>query len=151
MDVDVAVEAVLPFTPDVVASYAGDPSNAPDWYANIRSVEWLTPPPVALGSRVSFVALFLGRRLAYTYEVVELEPGKMLVMRTSDGPFRMQTTYTWEPVPAGTLMRLRNCGTPSGFARIARPVVRRAMKRAMNEDLARLGERLRHHHPLSQR
>lgn len=129
---------------EVVASYAGDPSNAPEWYANIESVRWQTPPPVAVGSRMDFEARFLGRRLAYTYEVVELVPGERLVMRTADGPFPMETTYTWATVPDGTLMGLRNRGTPSGFARVAAPVMRRAMHAAMTKDLARLAERLEH-------
>jgi hypothetical protein len=30
--------------------------------------------PVQLGSKIDFVAQFLGRRLAYTYEVVEFAP-----------------------------------------------------------------------------
>lgn len=144
MDVDVEVEAVIPYPPEVVAAYAGDPGNAPTWYANIVSVDRRTPPPLAVGSRMDFVATFLGRRLSYTYEVVALEPGRRLVMRTADGPFPMETTYTWEPVPGGTRMRLRNRGTPSGFAKVAAPVVATAMRRAMTKDLARLTERLRH-------
>ncbi|MGY1606863.1 MULTISPECIES: SRPBCC family protein [unclassified Geodermatophilus] len=144
MDVDVAVEAVIPHPREVVASYAGDPSNAPQWYANIVSVNWQTPPPVAVGSRMDFEARFLGRRLSYTYEVVELEPGDRLVMRTADGPFPMETTYTWESVPGGTRMRLRNRGAPSGFAKIGARVMARAMEGAMRKDLARLAERLRY-------
>ena len=143
MDVDVAVEAVLPHPRELVASYAGDPSNAPEWYANIISVRWRTPPPVAVGSRMDFEARFLGRRLSYTYEVVELDPEERLVMRTADGPFPMETTYTWESVAKGTRMTLRNRGTPSGFAKVAAPVMARAMKGAMTKDLARLEERLR--------
>jgi hypothetical protein len=143
VDVDVEVRAVLPFPREVVAAYAGDPGNAPDWYANIDSVRWQTPPPVAVGSRMDFEARFLGRRLAYTYEVVELVPGERLVMRTADGPFPMETTYTWSEDPGGTEMRLRNRGTPSGFVKVAAPVMRRAMKAAMTKDLARLAERLR--------
>jgi hypothetical protein len=142
MEVDVEVEALIPCPRDVVASYAGDPGNAPLWYANITSVHWRTAPPVAVGSRMDFEARFLGRRLSYTYEVVELEPGERLVMRTADGPFPMETTYTWEPAPGGTLMRLRNRGTPTGFAKVAGPVMARAMKSAMSKDLARLTERL---------
>jgi hypothetical protein len=144
MDVDVQVEAVIPFPRAVVASYAGDPNRAPDWYANIDFVRWRTPPPVEVGSQMDFEARFLGRRLAYTYEVVELVPGERLVMRTADGPFPMETTYTWQPVPGGTLMRLRNRGTPSGFAKVAAPVMRMAMKGAMTKDLARLTKRLQH-------
>ena len=144
MDVDVEAHAVLRFPREVVASYAGDPTHAPDWYANIESVRWQTSPPVAVGSRMDFEARFLGRRLAYTYEVTELVPAERLVMRTADGPFPMETTYTWQSVPGGTLMGLRNRGTPSGFARVAAPVMRRAMQGAMTKDLARLAERLGH-------
>jgi hypothetical protein len=135
--VDVQVETTIDRPPSEVAAYAGDPSNAPEWYANIRSVEWQTAPPVAVGSRMEFVAQFLGRRLAYTYEVVELT-GSRLVMRTADGPFPMETTYTWSPAGAGTRMTLRNRGNPSGFARIGAPVMERAMRRATAKDLARL-------------
>ena len=143
MEVDVRVEALIPFPGATVTSYAGDPSNAPQWYANIQSVRWRTPPPVAVGSRMDFEARFLGRRLNYTYEVVELVPGQRLVMRTTEGPFPMETTYTWESVPGGTQMRLRNRGTPTGFAKLAAPLLAKAMKSAMAKDLARLTERLR--------
>jgi uncharacterized membrane protein len=142
VDVDVEVDAVIPFPVERVSGYAGDPGNAPDWYANIRSVTWRTPPPVAIGSRMDFVAHFLGRKLVYTYEVVEHDPGRRLVMRTSDGPFPMRTTYTWEPVDGGTLMSLRNTGTPSGFSKVAAPMMARAMRSAMTKDLQRLRERL---------
>ncbi len=139
MDVDVTVETTIKCDPAVVAGFAGDPTNAPRWYANIRSVHWQTPLPVVVGSRLDFVAHFLGRRLAYTYEVVQLEPASRLVMRTSDGPFPMETTYTWEPAGDGrTKMTLRNRGEPSGFARLTAPMMERAMRRSTSKDLARL-------------
>ena len=142
MNVDVEVEALIPFPREEVAAFAGDPTHAPEWYANIRSVQWRTPPPVAVGSQMDFEARFLGRRLAYTYEVVELEPGRRLVMRTADGPFPMETTYIWEDRDGGTFMRLRNRGEPSGFANVAAPMMAWAMTGAMRKDLARLAERL---------
>ena len=136
--VDVAVERVIRAPADTVASYAGDPSHAPQWYANIRSVEWRTDPPVRVGSRMDFVATFLGRRLAYTYEVTELVPGERMVMETAQGPFPMRTTYSWEAVGDGTRMTLRNTGQPSGFGRIGAPVMERAIRRATTKDLAAL-------------
>ena len=86
---------------------------------------------------MAFVAQFLGRRLAYTYEVVELVPGERLVMRTSEGPFPMETSYTWETTPEGfTHMTLRNRGTPTGFSRVMAPFMTWAMRRANQKDLA---------------
>jgi uncharacterized protein YndB with AHSA1/START domain len=137
-EVDVLTEAVIPLPVAEVAGYAADPANAPRWYANIASVEWETAPPVEVGSRVAFVARFLGRRIAYTYEVVEYEPRERLVMRTAQGPFPMETTYTWAPVQGGTRMILRNRGTPAGFGAIAAPVIAAAMRRANQKDLRAL-------------
>jgi len=139
MPIDVVTEIVIARAPERVAAFAREPDNAPTWYVNIQSVEWKTPRPLAVGSRVAFVAHFLGRRLAYTYEVVELEPDARLVMRTSEGPFPMETTYSWEPVPAGgTRMTLRNRGEPSGFGRLVAPLMASAMRRANRKDLAAL-------------
>ena len=102
-------------------------------------VEWKTPRPVRVGTRVAFVAEFLGRRLAYTYEVVTLEPGERLVMRTSEGPFPMETGYSWESSPdGGTRMTLRNRGEPAGFSRFVAPFMAMAIRRANIRDLARL-------------
>ena len=141
--VDVVTETVIRRPRDQVAAYVGDPGNAPQWYANIGSVEWRTAPPVAVGSRMDFVATFLGRRLAYTYEVVELVPGERLVMRTAQGPFPMETTYTWQPLDAdSTRMTLRNRGRPRGFSVLVAPFVGAAVRRANRADLARLRELL---------
>jgi uncharacterized membrane protein len=138
MPVDVLTEIVIDRPLATVAAYAGDPDNAPRWYANIKSVEWQTPPPLAIGARIAFVAELLGRRLAYTYEVVELDPRARLVMRTAEGSFPMETTYTWEATAAGTRMTLRNRGGSGGVARFAAPVMAAAMRRANRKDLARL-------------
>jgi len=137
--VDVVTDIVIDRPISVVASYAADPTNAPAWYANIDSVEWKTEPNVAVGSRVAFVARFLGRRLEYTYELVEYAPGVRLVMRTAEGPFPMETTYTWTAVTAtSTTMELRNRGEPAGFSKVAAPFMARAMRRANRQDLAKL-------------
>jgi uncharacterized protein YndB with AHSA1/START domain len=148
--VDVVTEIVIDRPCAEVAGYAADPTHAPQWDANIESIEWRTEPPVRVGSRMDFVARFLGRRLAYTYQVVELVPGNRLVMRTAQGPFPMETSYTWEAVDAGrTRMTLRNRGEPSGFGKLAAPVLAAAMRRANDKDLATIKRILEGGQPVS--
>jgi ligand-binding SRPBCC domain-containing protein len=137
--VDVLSEIEIARPRERVAGYAADPDNATAWYENIKAVVWESPRPLAVGTRLAFVAQFLGRRLAYTYEVAELVPSERFVMRTAQGPFPMETTYTWEEAGGGaTRMTLRNRGEPAGFAKLAAPMVARAMQRANGKDLARL-------------
>ena len=139
MFVDVTTEIRIARPIDLVANFAADPANAPLWYANIRSVEWRTEPAVAVGACAAFVANFLGRRLEYTYRVAAFEAGRLLTMRTADGPFPMETTYRWQSLEAQeTLMTLTNRGEPSGFSALVAPFVSMAMRRANNKDLRRL-------------
>ena len=139
MAVDVRTEVEIARPRDEVAAYAADPDNATAWYENIKAVEWKSPRPLAVGSQIAFVAQFLGRRIAYTYEVREFVPGSRLVMSTSEGPFPMETTYSWEDTTDGrTRVTLRNRGEPSGFATVAAPLLAAAMRRANKKDLAHL-------------
>lgn len=141
MSVDVQTEIEIQRPRAEVAAYAGDPNNAPEWYENIESAEWETPPPLSIGSRIKFAARFMGRRLAYTYQIRELVPDERLMMSTDEGAFPMETTYTWADTEAGaTKMTLRNRGEPVGFAKVGAPMMEAAMRRANRKDLKRLKE-----------
>lgn len=139
MSVDVTTDIVIDRPVEAVAAYAADPTNAPEWYDNIDSVEWKSEARVRKGAKATFVARFLGRRLTYTYELVEVVPDERLVMRTREGPFPMETTYTWAPIHGGgTQMTLRNRGEPAGFSKLMAPLMVPAMRRANRKDLAKL-------------
>jgi uncharacterized membrane protein len=139
MTVDVETQIEIDRPRAEVAAYAADPDNATSWYRNIAAVAWQSPKPLRIGSQVAFVARFLGRRLEYTYEVAEMIPGERFVQRTAQGPFPMETTYSWVDSPAGgTTMRLRNRGEPAGFSKLAAPIMASTIRRANQKDLARL-------------
>lgn len=138
MSVDVTTSIDIARPRRDVASYAADPGNVTAWYQNIERVEWRSDPPLRAGSRIAFVARFLGRTIAYTYEIKDLTRDERLVMATSEGPFPMETTYTWSDTSGGTRMTLRNRGNPSGFSKVAAPLMRPAIRRANQKDLRRL-------------
>ena len=139
MPVDVLSEIRIDRPRAEVAAYASDPENATSWYENIQTVEWKSPKPLTVGSQIAFVAHFLGRRLEYTYEIKEIVADERFVMATSQGPFPMETSYSWADSPdGGTEMTLRNRGEPTGFSRLAAPLIAAAMRRANRKDLQKL-------------
>ena len=137
--VDVLTEIDIKCPITKVSEYAANPDYAPEWYVNIHSAEWKTPKPLMIGSQIAFKAKFLGRELAYVYEVVEFIPGKKLVMKTANGPFPMETIYTWQTADANhTQMTLRNKGNPTGFSKIFSPFISSMMRRANMKDLKKI-------------
>lgn len=146
-EVDVLTEIDIDVPLERVAAFAADPDRVPEWYVNIRSVEWKTERPARVGSQIAFVAHFMGRVLAYTYEIVTWEAGKILVMRTAEGPFPMETSYRWESLSAqSTRMWLRNRGQPTGFSAMMSPLMSFMMRRANRKDLQALKKRLESDH-----
>jgi hypothetical protein len=139
--VDVITQLIIARPIGIVSAYAIDPNHAPEWYVNIKSAEWITPKSLAIGSQIAFKAEFLGKKLAYAYEIAELVDRQKLVMRTVDGPFPMETTYTWTDINGqATLMTLRNKGNPTGFSKLFAPFMAAMMRRANNKDLKKIKE-----------
>jgi hypothetical protein len=108
VDVETSIEIECPRS--MVAAFVSNPDTATQWYVNIQSITWETTPPAVVGSRIAFVAQFLGRRITYTYEVQEI-----LASATP-------SIATWRSIPSSVWIpgRLRQ-----GVWHIQRPAVGR--------------------------
>jgi uncharacterized membrane protein len=138
MTIDVTARTVIDRPRDEVAAYVTDHRNDPVWIGGISESELLGTGPIAEGSRVRRVASFLGKRIEYVNEVVRLEPGSVLDMRSVQSPFPMRITYTFADALGGTETSVRVQGEPAGLYRVGGPMMRRAVQRSIDRDVARL-------------
>lgn len=121
-----------------VEAYLLDPSNDPNWMKALTEARALSEGPVGPGYRVVRVARFLGRRMEYTLEIADYQPGHRLVMKSVGGPFPMNVTYSLEPVEGGTRVTIRNQGSAAGFFKLAEGALAGMVRKNVDQDLRNL-------------
>lgn len=143
MPFDVTVSGPVPAPPERVAAFLADPLNDTLWIGGIVEVR---PPdgPLAVGTRVERVAKFAGRRIDYVLEVVRLEPGRLLEMRSVAAPFPMRVAYEVAPAhegataPTSSIVTLRVGGGPGGILALFNWLTAIEVRRNLRADLRRL-------------
>jgi hypothetical protein len=140
--IDVTVERAIARPREDVAAFAMDWRNDRAWIGALTDVRLASDGPFGIGSRVSRTARFLGREIVYVNEIVELEPGRALAMRSVKAPFPMTVRYEFDDAGGDTLMRIRTGGDVGGFYRLAAPALAAAVRRGVSQDLERLDARL---------
>ena len=138
MSIDVIAEVAIRRPRAQVAGYMIDPAHDPVWIGGVREVRMETPSPVRAGTRVARVASFLGKRVEYVNEVTELDPERVLDMRSVKAPFPMRVTYSFEDGDDGTIVRNRVRGNPGGFFALFGPLLAPLVRRSVQKDLERL-------------
>jgi hypothetical protein len=138
--IDVTAEATVARRREEVAAFAMEAENDTRWIGGISHAHRLTPGPTTVGTRVERVAHFLGRRVEYVMEVVELIPNERIVMRSIKSPFPMRVTYSFEERDAVTVARVRVQGGPEGFYKLAGSLMAPAVRRNIQADVKRLKE-----------
>ena len=123
---------------DEVGAYALNLDNARKWVGNLSSLEWITPPPLAVRSRIRLVTELFGHRLIAAYEIVSLAPAERLVL-CAERPFPMEVRYTLESITAtSTHMTVRGRADPGGFLSLLTPMIADELRESYRGDLLRL-------------
>ena len=126
-----------------VSNYASDPTNSIKWCKRIISVQWKTPKPIQLNSKISYKSKFMGGLISYTYEVVFFQENKKLMVKIKEGVLPLSTTFHWNSIDENsTIMTITTVGKPKVFSSILSPFVSLVMKKRSQKDLKKLKETL---------
>lgn len=142
MATDVRVELPIMRSRAEVAAYMFDPKHDAEWTSGVIAVNPLTPGRLHVGSRVERTVKFLGKRFAYTYEVVDAR-GDAFVEMTVAQPFPMHIRYELESIDANsTKVAIHARGDASGFYKLMSPIMNRMVRRNIRRDLDALATTL---------
>ena len=139
IEVQHSIETAAP--PEAVFAYWADWTNNPKWQSGMESCVWTSAPPLGVGSTYAQHASMAGKKIVSQFEVVELDPGRCLLIKTTESTIPLDITRRVEPLPdGGTRLVATIRGGPRGWARIFDPLLERMVAGNVREDYARLAE-----------
>jgi uncharacterized membrane protein len=121
-----------------VFAYLADISNWPQWNEAVGNVAQTPPGALAVGTTLRGASEVMGRIMERSSEILEYEPNKKVAQKMHVGPTEVQASWLFEPVEGGTRLIMRSQGETSGPFKLAGPLMDRAAKKQIEENLARL-------------
>jgi carbon monoxide dehydrogenase subunit G len=125
-----------------VFAYVSDFRNAAQWQAGVVEVRQTPEGPVRIGTQITFVRTFLGRKLEGTSEVVEYEPPTKHTFQSTSGPLPFTVSRIFEPATEGTNVTIVFEMQPGGVFALAEPLIARSFRRAVEADFGNLKDLL---------
>ena len=127
-----------------VFAYMDDISREHEWQPNLLSAEQDPPGSSTVGTRKRYVSRFLGKEVANTYVVTELDAGRRVAYETEPGSTvdaRSEMILATEG--DGTRVTMFVEGKPKGVLRfVPAAMLEAAYRNELNSTLGRLKERL---------
>ncbi len=133
--VNVVTSLVIHRPIEEVFAYLTDARNHPQWDTGLLDIHQTPESPVGVGTRITEVRLFLGRKFEMTSEVVEYEPPTKYTRTAMGGPVPGTGTLTFEPTAEGTKLTWIFKMQPGGFFALAEPLFARSLKRQLEAAL----------------
>ncbi len=93
---------------------------------------------MAAGTTLRGASEVMGRIMEWSSEIVEYEPNKKVAQKMRVGPTEVEASWVFESVEGDTRLTMRSEGETSGLFKIAGPLVDRAVRKQIEENLARL-------------
>ncbi len=124
-----------------VFDFLVDAANLPRWDSSMLECVLIGPEPVTVGTRYRGASRILGRRIEWTTEVTEFDPGVRSQSRSVEGPLQFTVSYDVAETPEGTHLTYRiaaDSGLGGAFGRAMEPIVQKAQAKVVKGNLETL-------------
>ena len=138
---DIHVERTISAPAETVAPFFFNVANNLLWQSGMKSCDWTSEPPIAVGSTYEQSAEFRNKPVVSTFEVTEYEAGEMMRIESIKSTFPIQVTRWVEPIDESScLVRAHVEGQPNVFLKIFERIGQRLARKAIEADYDRLVE-----------
>jgi uncharacterized membrane protein len=140
--INVTVRTEINVPADEGFAYVSDFSKNVEWQVGIESTDWISDPPIRVGSTYRQVAEY--RDTETIYEVTAIDPGRSITTESRDGAtFPVSVTRTVDALgEARCRITVDLVGYPRGFRRVVQSYVERVVRRSIESDYRRLKRNL---------
>lgn len=123
-----------------VFDFFSDAANNPRWQSGMVSCDWTSEPPIGVGSTYEQKARFMGRDVVSSFVVTVYEPGRRIVIDTTESSFPIRVEREVEPVGEGSCQVSAEItgGPDRGFMKLITPLLRSRAQKSVDADYDRL-------------
>ena len=119
-----------------VFAFVRDTRNTTRWHPSLTEARATLEGPAQVGTQITEVRTFIGCKMMSTFEIVEMEPNKRIVMKSESGPFPLKVTMTFESLGNATRITLEADTEPKGFLKLADGMIAGMLKKELETDLS---------------
>jgi hypothetical protein len=124
-----------------VFAYMADFSNASEWDPSAIEASGVNGPAPSVGARYEVTSRFLGREVPLTYEIVELDSPRRVVLRAENDSVVSEDEMSFRKLPdGGTELTYDADLRLKGAARLADPLFGLAFRRLCERARSRMQE-----------
>jgi ribosome-associated toxin RatA of RatAB toxin-antitoxin module len=124
---------------DAVFELVANIDRMPEWIGTCVAVRVEDAGPVGLGTRFTSTSKFIYNRFDIPFVITEYAPPRALAMRSREGgPFTVENRLELTPTAVGTRLTGTFAGDTTSFYKLAEPVLRRAFRARVRQDLKAL-------------
>ena len=124
---------------DAVFELVANVERMPEWIGTCVGVRIEDERAVGIGTRFTATSKFIFNRFEIPFLITEFAPSHGLTIRSREGgPFAVENRIELTPTAAGTRVTGTFTGDTTSFYKLAEPILRRAFRERVRQDLRAL-------------